>query len=305
MAIPKFFDFFRPTLELLNNVEAMKVADMCRALAESFHLQQDELSQLLPSGKQTTFKNRVNWSVTYLKNACLIERVSHGTYRITAKGKNAYNSGKTIDLNYLNQIESFQHFHSGDTTPPQHPVDPHREAAPEITPKEAIETAFRTINDELAKALLQSIMQASPDFFEKLVVDLLLAMGYGYGSEGAGQVTGHSGDGGIDGIINEDKLGFSQVYVQAKRWNETHTVSGPDVQGFIGALVNRGAIKGLFITTSRFTDAARLAAKNAHSVKVVLIDGGELTRLMIENGVGVSPECTYKVMQIDNDYFEE
>ena len=305
MAIPKFFEFFKPTLDLLNRNDSMKVSDMCHAMAEQFHLLPAEIAQKLPSGRQTTFANRVNWSVTYLKNAGLIERIAHGTYRITQNGRTAYESGAIIDLNYLEQFDSFRQFHSSDVGS-QHQPDHHSgEPTPETTPKEMIDIAYHTINDELSKALLQSIMNASPEFFEKLVVDLLLAMGYGYGSEGAGQVTGHSGDGGIDGIINEDKLGFSQVYVQAKRWGENRVVSGPDVQGFIGALVNKGASKGLFITTSRFTEAAKTAAINAHTVKVILVDGAELTKLMIENGVGVSSDCTYTVMQIDNDYFEE
>ena len=169
---------------------------------------------------------------------------------------------------------------------------------------EAIENAERIIKDELAKSLLKSIMECSPDFFEVLVIDLLLAMGYGYDTKDSGRVIGRTGDGRVDGIINEDKLGFGQVYVQAKRWNPEQTVGSPDVQAFAGALLGKGATKGLFITTSQFSKAARKYVEDQKTMRIVLVDGGELTRLMIENGVGVSVQRVLKIMQIDSDYFE-
>lgn len=301
MAVPKFYQFFKPTLQFLDqHKEAIRMKDMYPALAEDMHLSVEDMKQLLPSKKKFTYVDRISWSVQYLKNAGLIERVAHGTYRITDAGKHALLSGAVIDLTYLEQFDSFKHFHTVEAGSPG-PVVP--ESKPEQTPKEMIEAAYQTIRDELSKNLLKSIMESSPDFFEKLVVDLLLKMGYGYDDDKAGMVTGKTGDGGIDGIINGDKLGFNQVYIQAKRWS--HSVGSPVVHSFAGALINKGATKGLFITTSYFTADAIAAASETKLVKIVLIDGAELTKLMIDHGVGVSLEQNYQVMRIDNDYFDE
>ena len=174
-----------------------------------------------------------------------------------------------------------------------------------ITPLEQMDEAYKVIRKELSESLLQNIMECSPAFFERLVVRLLLAMGYGDGSNEAGMVVGQSGDGGIDGIINEDKLGFSQVYIQAKRWEDSHTVGSPEIQAFVGALIGKGAQKGLFITTSHFSKAAKQYVSDQKAARVILIDGEELTRLMIDYGVGVSTQQTYAIKHIDSDYFEE
>lgn len=305
MAVPKFYEFFKPTLLFLNGTDCAKMKEMYPALAKTMRLSEEDMRQMVPSGKIRTYVDRISWSVQYLKNAGLIERLSHGTYRITQEGKKALASNAAIDLAYLEQFDSFKQFKGGSKTDTVKQVAQQMEHKPEQTPKEMIEAAYQAIHAELAKNLLNSIMESTPDFFEKLVVDLLLAMGYGYDNETAGMVTGKTGDGGIDGIINEDKLGFNQVYVQAKRWNADHSVGSPDIHGFIGALVSKGATKGLFITTSHFTQAAKAAAAETKSVKIVLVDGAELAKLMIAHGVGVSVEHNYPVMQIDNDYFEE
>lgn len=302
MAVPKFFEFFTPLLEVLQEHGDTKVKDLCPHIVAKMNLSKEDLEQMIPSKKKYTYKDRIDWSIQYLKNAGLIARVSHGTYCITDEGKNALVSGEVIDLEYLEKFDSFKAFHGGTGSGGAKPA--HIPPVVDVTPQEAMETAYNKINDELAKGLLKTIMDSSPDFFEKLVVDLLLAMGYGYNDK-SGMVTGKTGDGGIDGIINEDKLGFDQVYVQAKRWNADHKVSSPDVQAFVGALVGRGATKGLFITTGQFTASAINVAKDTKTIKLVLIDGHELTKLMIAFGVGVSKQTTYTIMQIDNDYFDE
>lgn len=301
MAVPKFTDFMEPVLHAIKHEGETKVKDICPLVIDEMKLTQEDLEQMIPSRKKYTYKDRIDWAIQYLKNAGLIERISHGTYRLTSAGERALESGKEINLEYLEQFDSFKHFRGG-----SHTLESTLQVTPvEFTPQESMDAAYKTIHDELAKSLLKEIMGASPDFFEKLVVDLLLAMGYGYDSEQAGIVTGKSGDEGIDGIINEDKLGFSQIYVQAKRWNIEHKVGSPDIQTFAGALATKGATKGLYITTSQFTPAAKSVANKAQNPKVILVDGQELAKLMIAHGVGVSKRISYTIMQIDNDYFEE
>ena len=268
-------------------------------------LSDQDMAELLPSGKQPTYKNRIHWSIQYLKNAGLLRNVGRGIYEITDQGKKSLaQDADRIDLHYLEQFDSFVKFHrtksDSATVSDKTPSTP-----PDVTPQEAMENADRTIREELAKSLLVTIMECNPDFFEQLVIDLLLAMGYGYDANQSGMVVGKTGDGGIDGIINEDKLGFSQVYVQAKRWDPDQTIGSPAVQAFAGALLGKGATKGLYITTARFSKAAQQFVQDQKAMRIVLVDGAELARLMIDNGVGVSVQKTYKVMQIDNDYFEE
>lgn len=234
-----------------------------------------------------------------------MKNVGRGTYAITDQGKvSLAHDADKIDLHYLEQFDSFVKFHGTKQGIAVQP-DNAPSTTPEVTPQEAMENADKSIREELAKSLLVAIMECSPDFFEQLVVDLLLAMGYGYDANKSGMVVGKTGDGGIDGIINEDKLGFSQVYVQAKRWDSEQTIGSPAVQAFAGALLGKGATKGLYITTARFSKAARQFVQDQKVMRIVLVDGSELAKLMIDNGVGVSVQKIYKVMQMDSDYFEE
>ena len=304
MAVPKFFSFFVPMLKVLYEQSPMKVKVLREAVADEMMLSDSDKSEMLPSGAQPTYANRVYWAIQYLKNAGLIEAVSRGEYAITEEGRKAYkNDGDKIDLKYLERYDSFLKFHHGASNIKEKPVS--QTQSEDLTPLESMEAADDAMRLELSKSLIKAIMDCSPDFFEHLVVDLLLAMGYGYDASTAGRVVGRTGDGGIDGIINEDKLGFSQVYVQAKRWDNEHTVGSPDVQAFAGALLGKGATKGLFITTGQFSNAARKYVVEQKTVKVVLVDGIELTRLMIDYGVGVSTQRTFQVKQLDSDYFEE
>lgn len=304
MAVPKFFEFFTPTLRALDDSSPMKAKDLQERLASEFHLSEEDKAEMLPSGRQATYKNRIHWSVSYLKAAGLVGSIGRGKYEITPLGRKCLSEdADKIDLDYLNQFDSFVKFHGSKGSIP----DDNRviiTQVPDETPIESMGNAYKVIRDELAKTLLDTIMECSPSFFEHLVVDLLMAMGYGYDSNNSGMVVGKTGDGGIDGIINEDKLGFSQVYVQAKRWATDQTVSRPEVQAFAGALLGKGATKGLFITTGQFSKAARQYVEDQKAMRVVLVDGSELTRLMIDNGVGVSVQHTFTVMQMDSDYFD-
>lgn len=305
MAVPKFFSFFPAILRILSTGETLHVKQIRSQAFDLMQLSEEDRSVLLPSGKQRTAENRVNWALTYLKKAGLVERPATGKYRITPAGKTALQEvGDQITLEYLEQFDSFRDFHM---------VKPHDtqdssaciNAMAEGSPQDTMDIAFQQINDELAANLLQVIMEHSPQFFEKLVVELLLKMGYGGAFEESGITVGQSGDEGIDGIIREDKLGFSNIYIQAKRWNTDAAVGRPEVQKFVGALAGQGAQKGLFITTAQFTKEAKSYVGKQSATKVVLVDGEKLTKLMIEYDVGVSVLNTYAIKKIDSDFFDE
>lgn len=237
----------------------------------------------------------------YNPKAGLIETPQRGRYRITEEGQMALSSGEKIDLNYLERYEPFKSFHSATT-----------EGSPEVaedasdeSPMEVLDAAFKQVNATLASELMDEVMKLSPSEFEKLVVKLLLKMGYGSGIDEAGMVTQQSNDGGIDGIIKEDQLGFSNIYIQAKQWATDQTVGKPEIQKFVGALTGQQAQKGLFITTAKFSSGALQYAGNLLGTKVVLVDGNALTRLMIKHNVGVSVEHVYEVKRLDSDFFAD
>lgn len=306
MAVPKFFSFFPVVLRILNTGETLSVKDIRGQAFDFMCLSEEDRSVLLPSGKQRTADNRVNWALTYLKKAGLVERPSTGKYRITAVGKTALQEvGDHITLDYLKKYDSFREFHMVKNHDAQEDSLACTNDMAEASPQDTLDIAFQQINDELAANLLQVIMEHSPQFFEKLVVELLLKMGYGGAFEESGITVGQSGDEGIDGIIREDKLGFSNIYIQAKRWNTDATVGRPEVQKFVGALAGQGAQKGLFITTAQFTKEARNYVGNQSATKVVLVDGEKLTKLMIEYDVGVSVLNTYAIKKIDSDFFDD
>jgi len=305
MAVPKFFEFFPAVLHALLDGTENTVRQIRLKSIDLLSVSAEDRNELLPSGKQRTVDNRVNWAITYLKNAGLISAVRRGVYVITSEGIHAYqDAGKEIDLAYLERYESFRIFHGSETTQPVNPVS--EQPPVEGTPQDTLEQAYAQINSALAEELLASIMEHSPAFFERLVVDLLLKMGYGSSFDSAGMVVGRSGDEGIDGIIREDKLGFSNIYIQAKRWDPAAmTVGRPEIQKFVGALAGQGASKGLFITTTQFSKEAILYADKQLAVKIVLVDGQQLTKLMIEYGIGVSEQSTYTIKKIDSDYFDD
>lgn len=269
------------------------------------NLSDDDLSEMLPSGKQTTFSNRVAWARTYLNKAGLIVTPLRATYQITDSGKAAIASGETIDLKYLDKIEGFQEYHRG--TPEKTGDDSEKEEQIEMdeSPMELFVSAFNRVNNTLAAELMDEVMPLSPTDFESLVVQLLLKMGYGDGIDNAGKVTRATGDGGIDGMIKEDQLGFSYIYIQAKQWAPDRRVDRPEIQKFAGALQGEKATKGLFITTAKFSSGAKQYAENLHGSTIVLIDGTQLMKLMIKFNVGVSVDHVYEVKRIDTDFFNE
>lgn len=304
VAVPKFFEFIPIVLQILFDQEEKAVKQIRKESISLLHISEADCQELLPSGRQRTVDNRVNWAVTYLKNAGLIHSVKRGVYVITDEGRKAYaDAGVNIDLAYLERYESFLAFHgssSSSFTSKQIPAFPMNE-----TPLDIFEQSFSQINAALAEDLLTAILDRSPQFFEQLVVDLLLKMGYGSSIDSTGFVVGKSGDEGIDGIIREDKLGFSNIYIQAKRWDTSTTVGRPEIQKFVGALAGQGASRGLFITTTQFTKEAVHYASKQSAAKIVLVDGHQLTRLMIEYDIGVSTQSTYTIKKIDSDYFED
>ena len=300
MAVPKFFEFFEGFLHAIEDGGLHSAKDVRDTIASSMNISSSDRAEMLPSGKQTTFDNRVAWARMYLDKAGLIETPQRGKYCITAKGKMALSSGEKIDLKYLERSDSFKEFHKIASNNDK--VDQEEK---EESPIEILDDAYRQINTVLASQLMDEVMKLSPSGFENLVVKMLLNMGYGNGIEGAGTVTQQSNDGGIDGIIKEDQLGFSNIYIQAKQWSPDLTVNKPEIQKFVGALQGQQAQKGLFITTSKFSSGAIQYAENLLGVKVVLIDGTMLTRLMIKHNVGVSVEHAYEIKKIDSDFFAD
>lgn len=305
--LPQYFEFYRDFLDVLADGQIHKLSEIRTIIAEKRKFSQEQLSKLLPSGKQTVFSNRITWAGIYLYNAGLIERPSRGNYVLSQEGSAVQkNTDITLNNEYLLRYPSFVQFVSGGKNElvPAPLVVPSATAPSSVseTPQDTIESAFQKINSALADELMQEIMNQDSNFFEQLVIKLLLAMGYGGPFEDAGFVTKSTGDGGIDGIIKEDKLGFNQIYIQAKRWDRDTTVSRPEIQKFAGALLGEGASKGLFITTAKFSKGATDFANRQH---IVLVDGDTLTRLMIEYSIGVSVSQTYSIKKLDTDFFSE
>ena len=304
MPIPKYDEMYRAFLDCLADGQPHRSKEVKDTVAGVFSVSEKERAEMLPSGKQQLFDNRVGWTRTYLKKAGLVQSPSRGVYVITLTGKQVLNENPPhIDNLYLQRFESFRKFISPDDEDSGTPASAEKVSGK--TPQDILDEAFQQINTTLADDLLSEIMKQPPVFFEHLVVKLLTRMGYGGSIENAGTVIGQTGDEGIDGIIREDKLGFSLIYIQAKRWDCDNTVGRPEIQKFVGALAGQGASKGLFITTAKFTKEARQYAEKQHTTKVVLVDGTTLAKLMIEYNLGVSTEATYEIKRIDIDFFAE
>ena len=301
MAVPKFFEFFQEFLCALEDGELHTAKEVKQMLASRMHLSEEDCSEMLPSGKQSKFHNRVMWARTYLDKAGLIETPLRGKYRITDIGRTALASGEEINLKYLEKSEKFRTFRETTVPSDTNLADEEKDESP----MEILDATFQQITATLASQLMDEVMKLSPTEFEKLVVRLLLRMGYGNGIDEAGMVTQQSNDGGIDGIIKEDQLGFSNIYIQAKQWATDLTVGKPEIQKFVGALQGQQAQKGLFITTAKFSSGALQYADNLLGIKVVLVDGSMLTKLMIKHNVGVSVEHIYEIKRVDSDFFSE
>jgi restriction system protein len=306
MAIPDYQTVMLPLLRYAGDGVAHTLREAVDSLAAEFRLTPDERSHLLPSGTQATFTNRVGWAQSYMKQAGLIESPKRGQFQITEEGQRALASNPSrIDVRFLERYPSFQQFRARAGTRKRRTVDapPIRAGTDDQTPEEQIEGADQTIRAKLERDLLDRVKTASPTFFERIVLQLLVAMGYGGSLTDAAEHLGRSGDDGVDGVINEDRLGLDVVHVQAKRWAEA-PVRRPDVQSFAGSLEGQRSRKGVFITTSHFTRDA-LEYVSRIEKRIVLIDGEELARLMIDHRVGVSELRTYSVLRLDDTYFDE
>ena len=292
----------KPFLEFLGDGKEHSLGETVDFISDKFNLSAEERRELLPSGNQEVIRNRVGWARTYLGKSLLLEGTRRGYFRITDRGQDVLrNDPDRIDSKYLERFPEFVEFRS-QRKPPQNKEASKDPIESTETPEEALASAYQIYRKELEADLIEQVKTVTPIFFERLVVELLVSMGYGGSRKDAGQAVGQSGDGGIDGIIKEDRLGLDVVYIQAKRWDST--VGRPEIQKFAGALQGKRARKGVFITTSAFTRDAMEFASMIES-KIVLIDGSMLASLMIDHGVGVSSIANYEIKRIDSDYFVE
>lgn len=306
MAVPDFQSVLLPLLKLVGDGNEHSINEATEALAQQFNLNDQDRREMLPSGKQRKFDNRVNWGRTYLVKALLMCKTGRSMFRITDRGVQLLKTNPPfLNIKLLKQYPEFKEFagskgesSNGDMNFSQEIIEKTSQ-----TPQEILETSYQSLRQNLAQELLEHIKNSPPKFFENLVIDLLIAMGYGGSRKDAGQAVGQVGDGGIDGIIKEDKLGLDAIYLQAKRWEGT--VTRPIVQGFAGALIGKKARKGILITTSNFSQQAIEYANGIDNLKIILIDGEQLTQLMIDHEVGVTEESRYIVKRIDLDYFNE
>jgi len=300
MAIPDYQTLMLPLLSFLSNGKETSIKEAVEHLSQVFKLSDSERKELLPSGTQTLIHNRTSWAKTYFLKAGLITSTRRGFFKITDRGKELLKKKpERIDSKLLRQFPEFVVFKT--RTKSQGIEDESNEIEDSTeTPDELIDKAYSQVKSELANEILLKLKSCAPDFFERVVVDLLLKMGYGGSRKSAGVAIGKSGDEGIDGIISEDKLGLDNLYIQAKRWEGT--VGRPEIQKFVGALTGQRSRKGVFITTSNFSKEATEYTQRIDA-KVVLIDGPMLADLMIDHNVGVSVEKTYELKKIDSDYF--
>ncbi|MDR5727722.1 MAG: restriction endonuclease [Terriglobia bacterium] len=303
MPIPDYQSVMLPLLEIAADGKEHYIRNAIVDLSAHFKLSESDRKELLPSGTDTIFDNRVGWARTYLKKAGLIQYVRRGYFQITDRGQTALSKKPAkIDVAFLRQYPEFAEFWSPKkTTGDRAPENPAENIAQ--TPEEAISEGYLKLRKQVESDILTQVKICPPEFFERLVVRLLTAIGYGGSLSDAGKAIGRSGDGGIDGVIKEDKLGLDLLYIQAKRWGD-NTVGRPEIQGFVGALYGKKAKRGIFITTSTFSKAALDYAEGLDS-RVVLINGAQLAELMFEYGLGVSTVSSYVVKRVDSDFFNE
>lgn len=302
MPIPDFQSIMLPLLKFSSDKKEHSTSEALENLANQFNLSDEERSQMLPSGNQKIFYNRVFWSKAYLKMSGLIDNTRRSHFKITDRGiKVLKENPPEINLKYLKQFPDYLKLTESWKKDSNDVVTKESNSNIEETPEELIENNYQKIKKNLAQELLSKIKSCSPSFFENLVVELLVKIGYGGSFSDAGKAIGRRGDEGIDGIIKEDKLGLDLIYIQAKRWD--NVVGRPEIHKFVGALAGQGAKKGIFITTSRFTtDAKDFIPKN--ETKIVLIDGEQLAQFMIDYDLGTTVQSNYEIKKIDNDYFD-
>jgi restriction system protein len=301
MVIPDYQSVMLPLLKYAGDGKEHRIRDAVEELAEEFRLSEEERKELLPSGQQAVFTNRVGWARTYLKKAGLLDSGRKGYFSITQRGLSVLRENPvSIDVNFLTQYEEFNEFRRGRQVE-TFDIGKDQNETEHLDPRESLELSYQQLHNELVLEILSAVKKCSPAFFESIVIDVLTKMGYGGSRTDAGRAVGQSHDGGIDGIIKEDRLGLDVIYIQAKRWEGT--VPRPEIQKFAGALIGKKAKKGVFITTSTFSREATEYAD--FTGNIVLIDGEMLSRLMIEYDVGVSKVKSYDVKKIDTDYFDD
>lgn len=308
MAVPDYQSFMRPLLDLMTDGQTRKMRDVYAAMAEQFQLTEADLAEMLPSGRQSTFMNRVGWAKTYLVKAGALGSPQRGNVEITPRGLELLQRFPeritAKDLMQFDEFMAFQQVRPGgmrlanpESDSPDAPVPQPKS----LSPEEEMAELYTQMNGNLAAELLDQARSLTPAQFERLVVEVLVAMGYGGSVRDAGQALGRSGDNGIDGLIKQDPLGLDRIYLQAKRWQDT--VHSPEIRTFSGSLTYHKAAKGVFITTSSFSEGARKTAEQIGNI--ILMDGETLARLMIDYGVGVITRDTYKIRRVDSEYFEE
>jgi len=303
--IPDYQTLMLPLLKLVSDGQEHKYRDIIENLATEFEVTDDERKELLASGNQAIFDNRVGWAKTYLKKAGLLDSPKRATFVITDLGRQTLTKNPDrIDAKYLRQFPAFLEFQNASSNDNETEEETNEIEIHEQTPDENPDKAYQRIRKSLASELLNRVVELSPAFFERLVVGLLVKMGYGGSIKDAGKALGKSGDEGIDGTIKEDKLGLDIIYIQAKRWKLGNVVGRPEIQKFVGALAGQGAKKGIFITTSNFTKEA-LDYTPRNETKIVLIDGEQLAQLMIDYNLGCTTQQTYELKKLDSDYFGE
>jgi restriction system protein len=305
MPIPDFQSIFRPLLALGEDGVEKNINDCISTLAAQFELTDEERSQTVKSGKQTIFANRVHWARTYLDKAGAIEKTQRSHFKVTERGTELLQTcPEKINVPILKQFPEFLEFHKPKPKKANKKVSQTPENIEDATPEERIEAAEEEINSQHQSELLERILASSPEFFERVVVDLIVGMGYGGSREATAERIGKSGDEGIDGVVNEDPLGLDVIYLQAKRYAPGNNIGREKIQQFAGALVGQGANKGVFVTTSAFTQGATEYAGKIPQ-RLILVDGEELTRLMVQYGIGVRTERAIELRKIDLDYFDQ
>ena len=303
--IPNYQQFMRPFLDVAKaaNGNEVKLRDVINELADKFNLTEDEREETLPSGKQRVIDNRVGWARTYLSKAGLLEVTRRAHFIITERGiKALQDKSVVIDNKYLKQFDEFIAFKDQKNVITNNDAECN-EDIDDITPDEALRLAYKKINDSLALDILERTRKVTPAFFEELLIELLIAMGYGGTGEGAAHALGKTGDNGIDGVIDQDPLGVDQIYIQAKRYAQGNNVGAGDIRDFFGALNLKKAQKGIFITTSEFTASALETAQNL-GTRIVLINGNELAKLMLRYNIGSRDEQVLHLKKIDEEFFE-
>jgi len=305
MTVPDYQSLMLPLLKSIEDGKERRIADCIELVASNLNLSQEDKDELLPSGKVSVLYNRIHWAKSYMLKALLIESPSRGMIKITQRGTSLLGSSPSrIDNKSLRKFPEFAKWQENNTANKPEAEKAIEEIAADTNPEEVIEHSHATLQTQLRTEILENVLKMPPAFFERLIVDLLIAMGYGGGRSEMGKALGRSGDGGVDGVIKEDELGLDLIYVQAKRYDPDSTIGRPALQAFSGSLDGFNASKGVFVTTSSFASTAVEFVEKIHK-RIILIDGRRLAELMTRHNVGVRVKNTYEVKKIDEDYFSE